>query len=154
MVGVRGGRGGSGNSSPPLNRAVTAGQNQMNRGNTSNFQQAAPQAEESASFMLQLLRLRHRCRQCMNWGHCPCLVGSSKFIPALIVVTLYVLVGMVGYYHLEPDWSLGDSAYFSMVALTTVGYGCMSPTSAASRIFTMFYAVLSSTPSTAQNTPR
>lgn len=47
-------------------------------------------------------------------------------------------VGTVVYRILE-DWSWVDSFYFSAVALTTVGFGDLSPTTDASKLFTVFY---------------
>ena len=42
-------------------------------------------------------------------------------------------------YHILEDWSWVDSFYFSAVALTTVGFGDITPTSDASKLFTVFY---------------
>lgn len=42
-------------------------------------------------------------------------------------------------YHILEDWSWVDSFYFSVVALTTVGFGDFSPTTDASKLFTVFY---------------
>ena len=42
-------------------------------------------------------------------------------------------------YHLIEDWSWVDSAYFSVVAVTTVGFGDIHPSTDASKLFTIFY---------------
>jgi hypothetical protein len=47
-------------------------------------------------------------------------------------------VGTVAYRLLE-DWSWVDSAYFSVVAVTTVGFGDLTPSTDASKLFTIVY---------------
>ncbi|MGB5565929.1 MAG: potassium channel family protein, partial [Acidimicrobiia bacterium] len=42
-------------------------------------------------------------------------------------------------YRVIEDWSWVDSFYFSSVALTTVGFGDLSPSSDVSKLFTVFY---------------
>ena len=42
-------------------------------------------------------------------------------------------------YHLLEDWSWVDSLYFSSVAVTTVGFGDLTPSTDASKLFTVFY---------------
>jgi len=54
----------------------------------------------------------------------------------LVVVTL--ACGTVFYWRVE-DWGLLDSLYFSVITLTTVGYGDLAPTTAAGKVFTMLY---------------
>jgi hypothetical protein len=49
-----------------------------------------------------------------------------------------LLLGTVAYRFLE-DWSWVDSFYFSAVAVATVGFGDLTPTSDASKLFTVFY---------------
>ena len=49
-----------------------------------------------------------------------------------------IATGTVAYRYLE-DWSWVDSFYFSVVAVTTVGFGDLSPSSDASKLFTVFY---------------
>ena len=44
-------------------------------------------------------------------------------------------------YRVVEDWSWVDSVYFSVVAATTVGFGDLSPTTDASKLFTVFYIV-------------
>lgn len=46
-------------------------------------------------------------------------------------------VGTV-FYRLAEDWSWIDSFYFTVVTLTTVGYGDLAPTTALSKLFTVF----------------
>ncbi len=51
---------------------------------------------------------------------------------------ILLLSGTVFYWAVE-DWTLIQSLYFSVVTLTTVGYGDLSPTRDFSRIFTIIY---------------
>lgn len=55
-------------------------------------------------------------------------------------VTL-VLVGTVVYKFLE-DWSWVDAIYFSVVAVTTVGFGDLTPSTDASKLFTVVYVLM------------
>ncbi len=55
---------------------------------------------------------------------------------ALAVVT----TGTVSYHFLE-GWSWVDSLYFSVVAVTTVGFGDLVPTTDAAKLFTVAYVI-------------
>lgn len=63
---------------------------------------------------------------------------SSNIVLALAAGAL--LVGTVMYRWLE-DWSWVDSLYFSVITLTTVGYGDLSPSTTASKLFTVIYVI-------------
>jgi hypothetical protein len=57
----------------------------------------------------------------------------------LVAAALGVLAtGTVVYHYLE-DWSWVDSFYFSAVAVTTVGFGDLTPTTDGSKLFTVAY---------------
>lgn len=53
---------------------------------------------------------------------------------------LLIAAGTVVYHILE-GWSWVDSLYFSVVAVTTVGFGDLTPTTDASKLFTVGYLV-------------
>lgn len=49
-------------------------------------------------------------------------------------------IGTIVYQILE-DWGWIDSLYFSTIAVTTVGFGDLHPTSDASKLFTVVYVL-------------
>lgn len=49
-------------------------------------------------------------------------------------------LGTVVYHWLE-DWAWIDSFYFSAVAVTTVGFGDLVPTTNPAKLFTVFYVI-------------
>jgi voltage-gated potassium channel Kch len=59
---------------------------------------------------------------------------------------LVVIVGLVGggaiFYRQVEGLSWLDSLYFTVVTLTTVGYGDISPQTAAGKVFTMAYLLI------------
>ena len=56
-------------------------------------------------------------------------------------VVIVVVTGVV-FYRLTEDWSVADSLYFTVIALTTIGFGDFAPTTTLSRLFTVLYAII------------
>lgn len=54
---------------------------------------------------------------------------------------VYILVGCAYYHHVE-GWSFGTCFMFTIVTISTVGYGYQYPTTDNARIFTMFYIIV------------
>lgn len=66
---------------------------------------------------------------------------DSEFRLLSILVTICLMIG-TAFYRVVEGWSWLDSLYFSVVTLTTVGYGDLNPSSALSKIFTMLYILI------------
>ena len=64
------------------------------------------------------------------------LFKEPKYRAILVWLFGILLVGTV-FYHLVEGWSWFDSLYFSVITLSTVGYGDFSPITSASKLFTV-----------------
>jgi len=58
------------------------------------------------------------------------------------MTTFLVILGGSTVYHYLEDWSWVDSVYFSVVTLTTVGFGDFAPKTDGGKIFTIFYIII------------
>lgn len=56
----------------------------------------------------------------------------------LLMVASLIIIGTI-FYTLIEDWTLVDSFYFSVVTLTTVGYGDFTPDTDVGKLFTTIY---------------
>ena len=59
----------------------------------------------------------------------------------LLLATLATLASGMFFYHRFEGWSLLDSLYFSVITLTTVGYGDFAPQTNAGKVFTIMYII-------------
>ena len=59
----------------------------------------------------------------------------------LIVGALAIVATGTVFYTVVEGWRVLDSLYFTVITLTTIGYGDFSPTTDISKIFTMFFVV-------------
>jgi voltage-gated potassium channel len=60
--------------------------------------------------------------------------GRVLILSSLVIVA----IGTV-FYSIVEDWSVIDALYFTVVTLTTIGYGDLHPTTDVSKIFTIFF---------------
>ncbi|MBU1915335.1 MAG: potassium channel family protein [Thermoplasmatota archaeon] len=64
-----------------------------------------------------------------------------QMIVAFSALTGLIVLGTIVYHQME-HWNWVSSFYFSVCTITTVGYGDLTPTTDASRLFTAFYALV------------
>ncbi len=71
----------------------------------------------------------------------PTSVMNRHFFRILAASAIGLVLGATVVYRLLEDWSWVDSLYFSVVAVTTVGFGDISPSTDASKLFTVVYVL-------------
>ena len=59
----------------------------------------------------------------------------------LIVGALAIVATGTVFYTVVEGWRVLDSLYFTVITLTTIGYGDFSPTKDISKVFTIFFVV-------------
>lgn len=67
--------------------------------------------------------------------------SEPDFRGLLYLVSIVIGSGTVFYRAVE-GWSWVDSLYFTVITLTTVGYGDLSPSTAGSKIFTVVFILI------------
>ena len=61
---------------------------------------------------------------------------------AILGVALTMIGGATVFYRFVEDLRWIDSLYFSVITISTVGYGDISPETVAGKVFTMVYVVI------------
>jgi len=64
----------------------------------------------------------------------------TKLFPVLVIVVCLIIIGTM-FYSIFEGWNYLDSFYFTVMTLTTIGYGDFYPTSDISKMFTVFYVL-------------
>jgi hypothetical protein len=67
---------------------------------------------------------------------------NSPYTKALLLMTIYLVVGVVGFSFTFEHWSIRDSVYFSVVTFSTVGYGDIRPASDGAKLFSCVFALM------------
>ncbi len=70
-------------------------------------------------------------------------IKQDKDFRFLLLFILILLVGAIAFYTNIEHWSVIDALYFSVMTMSTVGYGDLTPTTDISKIFTIIYTFIS-----------
>jgi voltage-gated potassium channel len=65
-------------------------------------------------------------------------VEPPKGFLSAVSTLLILLIGGTTFYTQHEDWPIIDSFYFTVVTITTVGYGDLHPTTTLSKLVTIF----------------
>ncbi len=68
---------------------------------------------------------------------------EDKELRFLLIFIVLLLTGSTIFYMFVEDWTCVDALYFSVITMTTVGYGDLTPTTDISKVFTIIYTFLS-----------
>ncbi|TGC09144.1 potassium channel family protein [Methanolobus halotolerans] len=69
------------------------------------------------------------------------MLKEPEFRSLLTLVIITLVLGTVVYHNIE-GWRWLDSLYFSVIVLTTIGFGDFAPTTDIGKIFTVIYVFL------------
>jgi voltage-gated potassium channel len=67
--------------------------------------------------------------------------GNPELRGLFLFTAVIVLLGAI-FYHKVEGWNLLNSLYFTVITLTTIGYGDFVPITPVGKIFTMLYVFL------------
>jgi hypothetical protein len=65
--------------------------------------------------------------------------GKNPEVRGLLLITAITLLFGMWFYNRVEGWRWLDALYFSVITLTTIGYGDFSPQTDLGKIFTMIY---------------
>ena len=60
----------------------------------------------------------------------------------IFIILLVFLIGTLGFYFIEGNWTLLEAFYMTIITITTVGYGEVRPLSPNGQIFTIIFIIL------------
>lgn len=66
---------------------------------------------------------------------------NKEYRDLLYTTAIVIFIGTIIYHFIE-GWSYVDSLYFSVVTLTTIGFGDFAPQTDAGKLFTVFYIIM------------
>ncbi|WP_045392608.1 potassium channel family protein [Falsirhodobacter sp. alg1] len=66
---------------------------------------------------------------------------TDSWVRFLLALTCVMITTASIFYRWAEGWSWLDAAYFSVITISTIGYGDFSPQTAMGKVFTIFYVI-------------
>ncbi len=66
------------------------------------------------------------------------ILSNAELRGLLLIVVVIILLGTIFYVRVE-SWKFIDALYFTVITLTTIGYGDFVPHTTLGKVFTIFY---------------
>ena len=70
-------------------------------------------------------------------------IKEDEEFRAILFLLTTLLAGATFFYWRVEGWSVIDALYFSIMTMSTIGYGDLVPTTTLSKLFTIIFAILS-----------
>lgn len=67
---------------------------------------------------------------------------SDRAVQGVLAITVAIVLWASIFYRIVEGWAWVDAIYFSVVTISTVGFGDFSPETSLGKIFTIFYIVI------------
>lgn len=66
------------------------------------------------------------------------MIFKRRVLNVLFILFLLIFIGTIFYHNVE-GWRYLDSLYFTVVTMTTIGYGDFTPQTDIGKVFTIFF---------------
>ena len=70
-------------------------------------------------------------------------IKNDQEFRILLFLLVTMLIGSTSFYSSIEGWTIVDSLYFSVMTMSTIGYGDLVPTTDSSKLFTIIFTFLS-----------
>ena len=67
---------------------------------------------------------------------------SDSRVQSLLLFTTFIIISASVFYHYVEGWSPLNALYFSVITISTIGYGNFSPQTVPGKIFTIGYILV------------
>ena len=68
------------------------------------------------------------------------MLFAKRILNVILIFAVLILIGTLVYHQLE-GWRYVDSMYFTVISVTTIGYGDFTPATDFGKIFTVFFSI-------------
>ena len=83
----------------------------------------------------------HKAKSFLKWSDLDEISYDFTLRECFMLTLILLSIGVAGFSILVEEWTVLDSLYFTLVMLTTIGYGDMTPSRPIGKLFAAFFAL-------------